>query len=132
MIQAFSEIKNKTILALCLAATLLFLVFPLGTEAAYFEGAINQVPTIITIDGPQATLLGSTKTYDVYTADADGDWLILTIYWGDGMIEKFVRPSNFTFPFTHTWTKRGIYTITVMIDDGKNGILQSSRVMFVK
>jgi len=132
MIQILPEIKNKTILALCLALALLSLVFPLATDAAYFQGAINNVPTVLTISGPQAVFMNTQKTYDVYSADADGDWMILTITWGDGTIEKYVRPSNFSFPFKHTWTKKGIYTINVMIDDGKNGILQSGRVVLVK
>src|SRR3989338_2722977 len=130
MSYSLTETKNKIVLLATVLA--IALGYFATADGAYFQGAINNVPTVLTISGPRATLLGSTKTYDVYTSDADGDWLILTIYWGDGTIEKFVRPSNFIFPFTHTWTKKGIYTITIMIDDGKNGVLQSSRVMFVK
>ena len=74
----------------------------------------NQCP-VASLEGPTEGRENELLTFDASTStDPDGDALQYKWDFGDG------TTSNFTFPIaTHRYTAPGIYTVSLMVDDGK-------------
>lgn len=74
----------------------------------------NQCP-VASLEGPTEGRENELLTFDASTStDPDGDALQYKWDFGDG------TTSNFTFPIaTHRYTAPGVYTVNLMVDDGK-------------
>jgi outer membrane protein OmpA-like peptidoglycan-associated protein len=76
----------------------------------------NQGP-VASLEGPTEAMATQLLTFDASTSsDPDDDTLKYKWDFGDG------TTSNFTFPIaTHRYTEPGVYTVSLMVDDGKGG-----------
>ncbi len=84
----------------------------------------NAAPTIPSITGTINGKYGTEYTYSFSSTDADGDAVYYYISWGDGSSEVWIGPysSGEEVEVTHTWEKRGSYTIEVKARDNNNGV----------
>ncbi|WP_345327120.1 Calx-beta domain-containing protein [Novipirellula rosea] len=100
----------------------------------------NSRPLIVTLIAPSfqdAGTAGESVTISGLFEDADvGDTHVVTINWGDGVIET-IAPSQVnqtadTFTASHVYIDGGIYTATVTVDDGKtNGTDTDSKSIVI-
>jgi hypothetical protein len=71
-----------------------------------------------TITGPTQGKFAKPTSYDLTAEDPDGDPVYYYVDWGDGKTEwKGPAPSGTNYVATHTWTKKGDYTIKVKAAD---------------
>jgi outer membrane protein OmpA-like peptidoglycan-associated protein len=77
---------------------------------------VNQGP-VAGLEGPTEGMANQLLTFDASTStDPDGDTLKYKWDFGDG------TTSDFTFPIaTHRYADPGMYTVNLMVDDGKGG-----------
>lgn len=86
-----------------------------------FEGE-NQPPTTTIIDGPSSGKAGATIKYKFNAVDPNGDQVKYIVDWGDGKTDTTaLNPSGADMTVSHTWSKKGDYTIKVHAQD-KNGL----------
>ncbi|UCF12577.1 MAG: PKD domain-containing protein [Thermoplasmatales archaeon] len=73
----------------------------------------NTAPDSPTIDGTTNGKAGTEYEYTFKAVDPDDDEIYYWIEWGDGFIEEWVGPyaSGEERTITHTWSKKGNYTI---------------------
>jgi len=79
----------------------------------------NSPPEKPTISGPTTGKPGKTINFDFSSTDPEGNDLYYFVYWGDGDYENWVGPYNSGQEATlgHSWSKAGVYTITVKAMD---------------
>lgn len=72
-----------------------------------------------TITGPTTGTVNHEYPYNSTTTDPDGDPVFYLIDWDDGTISDWLGPYNSgaSCEATHTWTKKGTYTIKVKAKD---------------
>ena len=95
---------------------------PIGSTTytrAWFTFKTNQPPDTPTITGPAKGKIKVTTTYNITTTDLDGDHVYYLIDWGDGTNTTWLGdyPSGQIIKQTHTWTKKGSYTIKAKAKD---------------
>jgi outer membrane protein assembly factor BamB len=83
----------------------------------------SQPPSTPTIDGPPSGKTGRTYRYTVLSTDPDGDDISYYVDWDDGTNTGWIGPYNSGEEQTvsHTWNKKGTYTIQAKAKDG-NGV----------
>lgn len=76
-------------------------------------------PLSPTITGPTTGTVNHEYPYTSTTTDPDGDSVFYLIDWDDGTISDWLGPYNSgaSCEATHTWTKKGTYTIKVKAKD---------------
>ena len=79
----------------------------------------NQPPTTPTINGTTSGKTGQNYTYTFLAADPDGTTVSYYIDWGDSTNSGWIGPfeSGLSITVSHTWTKRGAYTIKAKAKD---------------
>ena len=78
----------------------------------------NRKPSIPDIDGPNNGLPGTEYIYIINAVDPDNDDIRYHIDWGDGTKEVTeYYSSGSDLILKHTWTEKGLYTITVYAED---------------
>lgn len=78
----------------------------------------NQPPGAPTITGPNSGKVGNSIEYKFNATDPDGDQVKYIINWGDGKTDiTALNPSGSDMAMTHTWSKKGDYTIKVQAQD---------------
>lgn len=84
-----------------------------------FTTKSNTPPTTPTISGPGEGKIKVDVDYNVTTTDPDGDEVSYYIDWGDGTNSGWVGPypSGDIVTKSHTWTKKGTYTIKAKAKD---------------
>ncbi len=104
--------KTKII---CIHFCLILLIPIISTTAA-----ANQPPTAPTIDGPPSGNAGTEYTYGFCSEDPDGDNITIIVNWGEGSDVTFGPfQSGVCATATHTWSKKGTYTIKAKASDGQ-------------
>ncbi len=86
----------------------------------YALGSINDTrPTLPSIVGNQTGHVRRTYTYTITATDPDNNTLSYYIDWGDGTTTNWTSPtpSGQSIIQSHTWHKRGTYTIKVKARD---------------
>ena len=80
----------------------------------------NTPPNSPTITGPSKGKPGIPYNYTFVTSDPDGTSIWYYIQWGDGTNSGWIGPysSNDALIVSHTWHKRGTYTIQAKAKDG--------------
>jgi len=80
----------------------------------------NSPITIITTEGTTTGDVNKEYTYTVNSTDSDSnDTVIYTFDWGDETNTiSSVLSRNTSFNTTHSWSKYGIYTVTITAEDG--------------
>jgi hypothetical protein len=87
-------------------------------------GGGNQPPNTPTINGPANGKLGVSIEYTFNAIDPNGDQVKYLIDWGDGKTDTTaLNPSGVDVIVSHTWSKKGDYTIKAHAQDeyGLNG-----------
>jgi subtilisin family serine protease len=81
--------------------------------------ALNQPPAPPTITGPAKGKIKVATEYNFTTTDPDGDEVSYFIDWDDGANSSWVGPypSGDLIPISHTWSKKGTYTIKAKAKD---------------
>ncbi len=84
---------------------------------ALFNTSLPPIPPTIT--GPAKGKVGVEIEYNFTTTDPDGDEVSYFVDWGDGTNSSWIGPylSADEVTQTHTWSKRGIYTIKAKAKD---------------
>jgi hypothetical protein len=79
----------------------------------------NKRPMVPTIVGPDSDKNGEECTYVISSIDPNGDNLYYFIDWGDGETEGWIGPfaSGEEIVINHTWNKKGMYDLCVMVKD---------------
>jgi PKD repeat protein len=79
----------------------------------------NQPPEIPSINGPAKGKVGVATEYNFTTTDPDRDQVYYFIDWGDTTNSSWVGPypSGDLIIESHTWSKKGIYTIKAKAKD---------------
>jgi hypothetical protein len=87
-----------------------------GSAYVFFR---NQPPNPMGIDGPNHGKPGVEYTYCINLSDPNNDSLFVFWDWGDGINTGWVGPygSGEEVCASHTWNKKGTYTISVTIKD---------------
>lgn len=82
-------------------------------------GRTNTQPTVPTISGPTQGRVGSAKTYDVCSIDADYDALYYLFEWGDNSSSEWLGPyePGETIQQSHVWYDAGNYIVKVKVKD---------------
>ncbi len=86
----------------------------------YALGTMNDTqPTLPTITGDATGHVRRTYDYTITATDPDNDTLQYYVDWGDGTFTNWTTPSPSGHPITqsHTWKKRGTYTVKVKARD---------------
>ena len=80
---------------------------------------VNQPPATPTISGPLIGKIGNTYNYTFTTTDPEGSNVFYYIDWGDATNSSWIGPyqSGEQILVSHTWTKRGIYTVKAKAKD---------------
>jgi hypothetical protein len=80
---------------------------------------IDQAPNNPAINGPTSGKIRTPQTYTFFAGDPDNDPVFFWIDWGDGTNSGWLGPFPPGSPNTasHTWTKRGSYTIQIKAKD---------------
>lgn len=83
------------------------------TGKVFCFGTSSSPPAPPIINGPTRGKVGTSINYTFNSIDPEGDDVYHYIKWGDGNVEFWngPHPSGVDFEITHTYTKRGIYTI---------------------
>ena len=84
-----------------------------------FTTKTNTPPNNPTITGPAEGKIKVATDYNFTTTDPDGDDVSYYIEWGDGTNSGWIGPSSSgdTTIQSHTWTKKGTYTIKAKAKD---------------
>jgi hypothetical protein len=84
-----------------------------------FTTMINSPPLAPSITGPSEGKIKVAIDYNFTTTDSDGDTVSYFIDWGDGTNSGWIGPylSGEVVTKSHTWTKKGDYTITAKAKD---------------
>jgi len=79
----------------------------------------NNPPDIPTINGPDNGEPGIEYTYCIFVSDTDEDSLYVKWDWGDGTGSDWLGSyvSGIEICESHTWNKKGTYTISVIVKD---------------
>jgi len=79
----------------------------------------NRPPKVPTITGPENAKIKVAVTYNFTTTDPNGNKVYYYIDWGDESNSGWVGPypSGDVITQSHTWTKKGIYTIKAKAKD---------------
>jgi hypothetical protein len=82
-------------------------------------GGGNHAPEAPTIQGPSSGTPGTSYNYSVVATDPDGNDISYYIDWGDGTNSGWLGPhqSAEEIVASHTWNKRGSYTIRAKAKD---------------
>jgi len=82
-------------------------------------GGGNLPPNKPTIDGPSSVKVGAIINYTAVTTDPDGDNIQYYFDWGDGTNTGWLPavPSGTISHQSHTWSKKGTYTISAKARD---------------
>jgi outer membrane protein assembly factor BamB len=98
---------------------------PSGSNSSYtnlyaLQIVDSQPPSTPTIDGPPSGRTGRTYEYTVMSTDPDGDNISYYVDWGDGTNTGWIGPydSGMEQTVSHTWNKKGTYTIQAKAKDG--------------
>jgi hypothetical protein len=80
---------------------------------------VNQPPITPTITGPAQGKIKVDIAYNITTTDPNGDNVSYFIDWGDGTNSAWIGPypSGTTATQSHTWNKKGTYTIKAKAKD---------------
>jgi len=83
------------------------------------NGWLNQPPEKPTIEGPAKGKIKVPTEYNFTTTDPDGDNVSYYIDWGDDTNSGWIGPysSGEKITQTHTWSKKGTYTIKAKAKD---------------
>lgn len=85
----------------------------------------NQNPSIISFTGNTGFLLNVSGDLFVRASDPNGDALNYAVTWGDGTSNNFNGASGQEVKITHAYTtissNAGVYSIKVVVTDGKGG-----------
>jgi hypothetical protein len=86
----------------------------------------NKPPTPPYINGPSHGQKGQSYDYTFSSYDSNDDQIYYYIDWGDNTNQDWIGPypSNYTLTLSHTWQKKGTYTIKSKSKDTKG--LESS------
>jgi FG-GAP repeat len=92
-----------------------------GAGSAYLFQNTNYPPNPPIITGKPKGKTGTPITYNFTTIDPDNDQIYLFIDWGDDTNSSWIGPYNSGMQVTktHTWSKKGTYTITAKAKDSK-------------
>ncbi len=76
-------------------------------------------PAVPTIQGPTQGKPGTSYSYTIVTTDPENDEVFYFVDWGDSTNSSWVGPSqsNETITLSHSFTKKGSYTIKVQAKD---------------
>ncbi len=105
-------------------------VDPEGHEAITFAEVriVNVAPTIA-LDGPATGDLNAMLAWSGSFVDPGDDTWTATVNFGDATPTEAVALSpDRTFAFEHAYTIAGVYTVTVVIDDGTDSTVLTRRV----
>jgi uncharacterized delta-60 repeat protein len=87
-----------------------------GRDLAYVANTrtvtVNNVAPSLTYSGSGSTALGGTYTLTLNASDPGDDELIITVDWGDGVVEKFDGDTTST---SHTYTASGVLPSDVLV-----------------
>ncbi len=86
----------------------------------YALGSINDTqPTVPTITGTENGHVRRTYEYTITATDLDNDTLSYYVDWGDGTTTNWTgpTPSGQSIIQSHTWHKRGTYTVKAKARD---------------
>jgi len=90
-----------------------------GAVYVFIKEGENQPPAIPTIIGPAKGKIKIAIEYNFTTIDPNGDNLYYFIDWGDQTNSSWIGPypSGDIITQSHTWTKKGTYTIKAKAKD---------------
>ncbi|MFH1101789.1 MAG: PKD domain-containing protein, partial [Methanobacteriota archaeon] len=79
----------------------------------------DTAPTVPSIDGPSQGKVGVSYNYTIRAMDPESDDVLYYVDWGDTTNSNWVGPysSNENVTLSHTFTKKGTYTIMVKAKD---------------
>ncbi|KKW11173.1 MAG: hypothetical protein UY50_C0019G0001, partial [Parcubacteria group bacterium GW2011_GWA2_49_9] len=88
--------------------------------------APNKMPSISLVDAPTSFRASISSVWSVTASDPDGAELTITANWGDGkqditIASTTVAGGNMLTPFSHTFTKEGIHTVSFTAKDKRGG-----------
>jgi len=88
-------------------------------SAYVFTKSENQPPETPIITGPSKGKINVATDYNFTTSDPDDDDVYYFIDWGDGTNSSWIGsyPSGDVVTQSHTWTKKGTYTIKAKAKD---------------
>jgi hypothetical protein len=74
------------------------------------------------VTGPASGKVGEPTTYTFVSTDPEGQDVFYMVDWGDGQISNWTdaNPSGDSASLSHTWDRRGTYTIKVKAKDSYN------------
>lgn len=106
---------------------------------AYFnDSPNNRPPSVSSFSGPVTLVVGKTGTWTILASDPENDQLTYSVTWGDesmygyGMNPAFARDTFVqTTTFTHTYSRAGTYTVTVVVRDTAGNEAKSSSTVRV-
>jgi hypothetical protein len=107
-----------------------YIVFTVVLDGVYLY-KYNNPPDSPEINGPASGKTGITYDYTFNAVDPNGDQVKYIIYWGDGKIDTTaLNPSGVDVIVSHTWSKKGVYTIKAHAQDeyGSDGPESSKSV----
>jgi hypothetical protein len=86
-------------------------------DIEYGSGEESPEPPLI--QGPTTGNASIEQSYQISAVDNQGDDVYFSIDWDDGLTEEWLGPVNSgeEMEVSHTWTRRGIYTIRVKAKD---------------
>jgi hypothetical protein len=89
------------------------------SEPLYITIVDNTPPNAPTITGPNTGRIGKTYTFNITATDPNNDNIYYFILWGDGSNSSWIGPyaSGEEITQTHTWSKRGTYTVSAKVKD---------------
>jgi outer membrane protein assembly factor BamB len=91
-----------------------------SSTCLYALGMINNSPpSTPTIDGTASGKINQNYEYTIVSTDPDGNNISYNVAWGDGISTGWFGPfsSGEVQTVSHTWTKKGTYTIRVWAMD---------------
>jgi hypothetical protein len=94
-----------------------------GGQSGYRVQTLTTVqdtpPAVPTIQGPTQGKPGTSYSYTMVTTDSENDEVFYFVDWGDSTNSSWVGPSasNDIITLSHTFTKKGSYTIRVQAKD---------------
>jgi len=90
-----------------------------GNYIPYLKVLINLPPDAPLITGPAKGKVGTPYIYNFTAIDPEGNEMYYFIDWGDGTNSSWIGPysSGIEIPKSHTWSKKGTYTIIAKAKD---------------
>ena len=99
-----------------------------GASSITVVSSTNNAPTLDAVSDPVGTE-GASVALSASFSDLDpGDVHTATVDWGDGSPVQAgtVDQDNDTFAAAHVYADDGVYTVTVMVSDGRGGVGQGA------